>query len=1482
MVGERASGLDGRSDRFAPPKVTGTRPDTLPSGGHERTALASRGRPARSPPSRSPSSSPRARPAAGSPSMSTPPAAPRRAPRRRDAVATPGGAPLTEAEAVALVLPQDPRFAGIGPVEPDLIGQSAWYEVSPAVGRLARHGDDGLGRLPGRLHQPPRLDLRRRPDRGRDPRRGARRSLGDGSGAVGESATRDRRSPPVVIPAEGGPWIAGRAVAGPVCPVERIPPDPACADRPVAGAVIVVRDAAGAEVARATTAADGTFLVGVSRRGSWTVEPQPVEGLMGTPAAILVEVGMRRRRGPTRSWATTSGSLSPTVAYRRRRQVAVGADARRRPDRVACRCRVGRPPTRVAGGRFLLRSSACVPANRLGGGPPRAPGPRPAARRRRRALRARDVGPGGRRDADGVADRDQRATSARRSTRPAARMELRGPDGAQIASGGVPAGGPPTRMTIAGSRRWPPGVYEVRWTTVTADDDGVERGTFTFTVAEAAQPEHDAATAPEHAGRAATPARAPASPAPRACARPRAGPRRPATSWSRSSCSAPSSSAGRPCSCAGGGERRRGGSPTRGGRPPHERRGRLLVVVPLLVAALALGACGDPGKSAAGIVRRARRPGGRGDRLHPAHPAGRDDLLRHRRARGGRRRLRRVAPRRARGDPPADRGRVPRGGRRQRRAPDGRRAVGGAVVVSRPSSGGVRRASRGRPPRRSPWLLLALPAVALGHQLSGRLRVADPAPRLPRRGRRGGRPVVHGRLRARRPGLPAGRPAAARRPALAADGAAGRRRRRRRLDRGPGDRRRVERRRRVGALPVDLRLGRPRPRLGARRAGVVVARPVHDDPRRRRRGAPPRSGSAAGRRLRTRRASVTGPPSAGFAFFVWLELIVTGGGGGRTLVAAFLAYMVVTLLGMAQYGRDAWRAERRGLLAWFGLLGRIAPFALAGPPEARIVRRRPFGAGLVEAGWTAPLVALVAIGGGLGPLRRAVPDPALVRPRRAAGRRRRHAHARGLPRRAVGARARRRSPRRVAADRPGGRHRRGGGRARADRDGLHRRPLPDVAARRRPADRDRVSDPFQQGWDLFGTAFFTPTPRLARARRRVGRAARRGRRRPHARRVAGHLAAVSGPPGRGDPGARAPRGPAAPGAAGRLHGGAHGHDPLVAGPVDRDGGRRRPARLDGAMALVTTQALSFRVPGRRGRRPRARRPDRRDRARDRGPRRGQRRRQEHVPADPARAPRADRGRGDGLRTSTSAATARGSASRSATCRSTTSSRRTSRPPTSSTHLAEMSGLPRTAARERTAEVLRHVGLFEERYRPIGGYSTGMRQRVKLAQALVHDPRLLLLDEPTNGLDPAGRDEMLDLVRRTGHRVRDGGHRQLAPARRDRAGLRPRRRDRRGPPPARRARWRASRRGPGRWSWSSTRGRPTWPRTSWRPGVARARRRPAAACWSRSPTRGRSTWSATRSRRAGLALTRDRAGPPPGRGHVPRRPEPREGAHGDAA
>jgi ABC-2 type transport system ATP-binding protein len=76
---------------------------------------------------------------------------------------------------------------------------------------------------------------------------------------------------------------------------------------------------------------------------------------------------------------------------------------------------------------------------------------------------------------------------------------------------------------------------------------------------------------------------------------------------------------------------------------------------------------------------------------------------------------------------------------------------------------------------------------------------------------------------------------------------------------------------------------------------------------------------------------------------------------------------------------------------------------------------------------------------------------------------------------------------------------------------------------------------------------------------------------------------------------------------------------------------------------------------------------------------------------------------------------------------------------------ELSGLPRSEAISRSHEVLYYVGLGEARYRNVETYSTGMKQRAKLAQALVHDPDLLLLDEPTNGLDPKGREEMLTLI-----------------------------------------------------------------------------------------------------------------------------------------
>jgi ABC-2 type transport system ATP-binding protein len=84
------------------------------------------------------------------------------------------------------------------------------------------------------------------------------------------------------------------------------------------------------------------------------------------------------------------------------------------------------------------------------------------------------------------------------------------------------------------------------------------------------------------------------------------------------------------------------------------------------------------------------------------------------------------------------------------------------------------------------------------------------------------------------------------------------------------------------------------------------------------------------------------------------------------------------------------------------------------------------------------------------------------------------------------------------------------------------------------------------------------------------------------------------------------------------------------------------------------------------------------------------------------------------------------------------------------YAGELAGMPPAQALRRAHEVLEYCGLGEARYRNVETYSTGMKQRVKFAQALVHGPKLLLLDEPTNGLDPAGREQMLGLIKSVSH------------------------------------------------------------------------------------------------------------------------------------
>jgi hypothetical protein len=178
--------------------------------------------------------------------------------------------PITTANAVSAVLAQDPLFRGLTPLDPDAIGRSGWYEVEPAAdsGYVVRitlgWGDCPAGCI----------------------NRHAWEYAVNSAGAV---SLLGQSGDPLPDAATG---LRGTVKAGPSCPVVMDPPDPACADRPVAGAIIVVTNADGGAVMQIVVGADGTYDVPLGP-GVYTLTPLPVEGFMGTPApqTVRLEVG---------------------------------------------------------------------------------------------------------------------------------------------------------------------------------------------------------------------------------------------------------------------------------------------------------------------------------------------------------------------------------------------------------------------------------------------------------------------------------------------------------------------------------------------------------------------------------------------------------------------------------------------------------------------------------------------------------------------------------------------------------------------------------------------------------------------------------------------------------------------------------------------------------------------------------------------------------------------------------------------------------------------------------------------------------------------------------------------------------------------------------------------------------------------------------------------------------------------------------------
>ncbi len=314
------------------------------------------------------------------------------------------------------------------------------------------------------------------------------------------------------------------------------------------------------------------------------------------------------------------------------------------------------------------------------------------------------------------------------------------------------------------------------------------------------------------------------------------------------------------------------------------------------------------------------------------------------------------------------------------------------------------------------------------------------------------------------------------------------------------------------------------------------------------------------------------PAVAGFVFFVWLELVVAGAGGGRSLGAIMFGYTAVTLVGMAQFGRDEWRANGETFSVWFGTLGRLARYTLdRDDPTATSVRRQPLGAGLDRtwAPWTTSLVVLVSLGAGsiifdglsqTQPYFNLFGAPGIPLPTAylfiflgtIAGLVLVVAQFVGLP--ALGA-------------------------------GVLPIAVGYLVAHYLTfllLDGQRIviaiSDPLQQGWDIFGTAFFQPSIAWLPTGLALDDRARRGRRRAHGRCLGRARGGPPERPGRGprraDPSGRRTGPPASSDPARDPHGLPHRPDPVVA----------RTER-------------SSRSPGRSRRRPRsAGRPDLRRRA----------------------------------------------------------------------------------------------------------------------------------------------------------------------------------------------------------------------------------------------------------------------------------------------